>query len=141
VGTVGSDEFVTPSRRIRRIGCERGSVTVVAAAVIGMAVILCMAAADLARVLVVAQAAKTAADAAALGAAQELALPSAGTDPTAVASDYAARNGATLIDCACDVGSFEADVQVIVPVGPLLIFGDGRSVTAQARAVVDVPAA
>jgi len=139
VDRAGSNEIVTASRRVRRIESQRGSVTVVAAAVIAMAVILCMAAADLARVLVVAQRARTAADAAALAAAQELALPSAGTDPGAVASDYAARNGATLTDCACDVGSFEADVHVAVPVGPLLLFGDGRFVTAEARAIVDVP--
>jgi len=120
---------------------ERGSVSVVAAAVTAMAVILCMAAADLARVLVVAQRARTAADSAALAAVQELALPSAGTDPAAVASDYAARNGATLTDCVCDVGSFEADVHVIVPVGPLLLFGDDRWVTVEARAVVDIPTA
>jgi len=116
---------------------ERGSVSVVAAAVTAMAVILCMAAADLARVLVVTQRARTAADAAALAAAQELALPS-GNDPAAVASDYAARNGGTVTDCVCDVGSFQADVHVLVPVGPLLLFGDDRSVTAEARAVVDV---
>jgi Flp pilus assembly protein TadG len=99
-----------------------------------------MAAADLARVLVVAQRARTAADSAALAAAQELALPS-DADPADAARDYAARNGASLTSCTCDAGSFEADVSVLVPVGPLLLFGDGRWVAAEARAVVDGPVA
>ena len=82
--------------------------------------------------------ARTAADAAALAAADELALPT-GTDPAMLAAEYAARNGATLTACICDVGTFEADVAVTVRVDGLLLFQGARDTVARARAVVDLP--
>jgi uncharacterized membrane protein len=113
-------------------------VTLVVAAVAALAVVLAAATADLARVLVAAARAQTSADAAALAAARELALPG-NLEPEAVAAEYAARNGATLVSCRCDRGTFEAVVAVRLAVGPLLLFDDDRSVGASARAVVVLP--
>src|SRR4051794_25948459 len=96
---------------------------------------LTMGCADLARALVAVGRADTAADAAALAAAQELAAPT-GLAPSSVAADYADRNGATLVECSCDPGGTEATVAVEVPVGPVLLVPGSRSVTARARAVV-----
>lgn len=93
---------------------------------------------DLVRVLVAAQRARTAADAAALAAAQELAIPS-DLVPADVAAEYATRNGAELVSCACDPGSSEAVVEVRLVVRGLTLIPGDRSVTAAARAVVDLP--
>jgi secretion/DNA translocation related TadE-like protein len=120
-------------------GNERGSVSVLVAAIISVVVVLALGMADVARVLVSAANAQTAADAAALAAVQELAMPS-GLVPAEVASEYAARNGASLVSCECPVDSFEAVVTVRVPVGALLLFEDDHLVEAVARAVVDLPA-
>jgi len=119
---------------------ERGAVTLVVAAAAALAVVLAAATADLSRVLVAAARAQTAADAAALAATRELALPG-DPEPAAVAAEYAARNGASLVSCRCDRGTFEAVVAVRLPVGPLLLFDDDRSVGASARAVVVLPEA
>jgi Flp pilus assembly protein TadG len=95
--------------------------------------------ADVARVLVARTHARTAADAAALAVAQELALPS-GTDPIDVAADYAARNDAILTACGCVAGTLDATVTVSIVVGGFLLVTGPRTVTARARAVVDMPA-
>jgi secretion/DNA translocation related TadE-like protein len=118
---------------------ERGSVTLVAAAVMVAMAIIAMACADVARTLAAASAAQTAADAAALAAAQELALPGDSTTPRDVAAEYAVRDGAELLSCQCDPGTHAATVAVRVTVGPLLLFGAGRTVDAGARAEVDLP--
>jgi secretion/DNA translocation related TadE-like protein len=118
---------------------DRGSVSIVVAALIAALLVLALGAADLARVLTVAARAQTAADAAALAAAQELALP-AEADPADVAREYAARNAADLVECTCSPETLEAVVTVRAAVGPLLLFGDDRAVEARARAVVDLPA-
>lgn len=125
---------MTPGRR----DSQRGSVSIVVAAILAALVVLALGAADLARVLSVAASAQTAADAAALAAAQELAFPSE-LDPGEVAEEYAARNGAAMTSCRCDRDTFEAVVTVRSSVGPLLLFADDRAVVASARAVVDVP--
>ncbi len=117
---------------------EDGSASIVVAAIVAMVVVLALGAADVARVLAAAGRAQTAADAAALAAAQELAIPSA-RDPQDVAAEYAGRNGAVLVGCVCAFGTFEANVEVRVDVGDLLLFDDGRSVVAEARAVVATP--
>jgi secretion/DNA translocation related TadE-like protein len=119
---------------------ERGSVSIVAAVTIAVLASLTMGCADLARALVAVGRADTAADAAALAAAQELALPT-GTTPASVAADYAQRNGATLVECSCEPGASEAIVAVQVEVGPMLIVPGDRTVTARARAVVGSPQA
>ena len=121
---------------------ERGSVSIVVVALMAMALVLAMGAADLARVLTGAARAQTAADAAALAAAQELASASnAGVDPTDIAAVYAERNGAVLTSCSCDAGGSEAVVAVTVQVGALMLAPDDRVVTARARAVVELAAA
>ena len=76
-----------------RVRDERGSVTVVAAAVTALVAVLTMGAADVGKALVARERAQAAADAAALAAAQELVMPT-GRAPTELAAEYAARNGA-----------------------------------------------
>ena len=115
---------------------ERGSASIVVAALLAAAVVMALGAADVGRVLVQQARAQTAADAAALAAAQELAMPS-GRRPEDLARDYAAANGAVLTACTCPIGGAEAVVEVDVGVGDLLLAGSGRTVTARARAVVD----
>jgi secretion/DNA translocation related TadE-like protein len=115
---------------------EAGSVSVVAAALVGLILVLGLGAADLAKALVAVSRAQSAADAAALAAAQELALPT-GRDPADAAAEYAARNDAELIECRCEAGTLEATVGVRVPVGFLSTLGGERDVEAQARAIVD----
>jgi secretion/DNA translocation related TadE-like protein len=118
---------------------QRGSVSVTLAAGILVVLVVTMGIADVGRVLVARSRARTAADAAALAAADELGLPT-GRDPAELAAEYAMRNGATLTACACNVGTFQADVAVTVPVGDLLLFPGARDAVARARAVVDLPA-
>ena len=117
---------------------QRGSVSVLLAAGIVVFLVLVLGIADVGRVLIARSKARTAADAAALAAADELALPS-GADPAELAAEYADRNGADLTACTCAVGSFEADVMVQVAIGDLLLFPGARVVVARARAVVDLP--
>ncbi len=117
---------------------ERGSVTIVAAGLLVLALALSLGVADLARVLVASAQAQGAADSAALAAAQEVALSGA-RDPADVATEYAARNGASLVTCACHEDGFQATVEVRMPVGQLLLFADDRTVTSTARAEVTLP--
>lgn len=117
---------------------ERGSVSIIVAGLVAIVVMMAMAAADVVRVLVAASRGQTSADAAALAAAQTLAFPD-DVLPEDRAREYAERNGAALESCVCEPGSFEARVAVRMDVGDLLLFGDGRSVIAKARAVVDIP--
>jgi secretion/DNA translocation related TadE-like protein len=117
---------------------ERGSVTIVFAAMLPVVLVLAMGTADLGRTLVARSHARAAADAAALAAAQELALPS-GADPAALAAEYARRGGGELTACTCTAGTYEAVVDVQVRVGDLLLIPGSPVATARARAVVDVP--
>lgn len=117
---------------------ERGSVSIVVAAIVLLALVLSVGVADVARVLVARSHARTAADAAALAAAQELALPS-GADPADVAAVYAERNDAILIGCICAAGTLDATVTVSIVVDGFLLVTGTRTVTARARAVVDMP--
>ncbi|HSL10687.1 MAG TPA: pilus assembly protein TadG-related protein [Actinomycetota bacterium] len=117
---------------------ERGSVSVVVVAGAAVVLVLTMGVADVARALTAAARARAAADAAALAAAQELAFPT-GAVPTVVADGYAVANGGALERCTCEPGTFEAVVEVSVPVGALFLSTDDRRVTALARAVVDLP--
>jgi secretion/DNA translocation related TadE-like protein len=118
---------------------ERGSVSVVVAAVVGMALVVTMGAADVGRALLARSRAEAAADLAALAAAQELAFPS-GADPSSIAADYADRNGARLVSCSCAAGTTEAIVHVALPVRGFLLPLVDRDVIGIARAVVDLPA-
>jgi secretion/DNA translocation related TadE-like protein len=116
---------------------ERGSASLVAVAIVAMATVLALGAADLAEVLIAESRAQTAADAAALAAAQELAIPS-GRDPAEVAAEYVARNDGDLLECSCARGAFEATVRVRLDAGTLFLLGEARAVEAEARAVVDM---
>lgn len=118
---------------------ERGSVSVLVAGLAAVLVVLSMGAADVARVFAAASRGQTAADAAALAAAQELALPEGSQTPSELAATYASSNGATLIDCTCDVATFAAMVEVSVPIGHLFLAPDDLHVVASARALVDLP--
>ncbi len=114
---------------------ERGSVTVFTVVVMSFAGILALVAVDLMRALESKATAQTAADAAALAAAQEMARPS-NASPEELARDYADTNGAVVVECRCPLGGTEAVVTVRVPVS-LLFLGGGQSVGATAKAVVE----
>ena len=120
--------------------CERGSVSIVLAAGIVVALVLTMGVADLGRVLVARARARTGADAAALAVAQELAFPT-GRGPVELADDYAARNGGELVSCTCAAGTFDVTVEVRIAVGGLTLFPSSLAVSQRARAVVDLPSA
>ena len=117
---------------------ERGSVSVLAAAVMLMVVVMALATADVARALSAASRAQSAADAAALAAAQDIVEPSAGETPAQVAARYAGDNGAELVVCDCQAGGTQAVVTVRVGIDGLLVLRSGRAVTATARAVIDL---
>lgn len=117
---------------------QRGSVSVLLSAGVLVALVLALGVADLGRVLVARSRARTAADAAALAAVQEMALPT-GEEPATFAAAFAAANGASLVACVCESGTFEAVVEVTVPVGDLRLVPGSPSATARARAVVDLP--
>lgn len=122
----------------RRGSDERGSVTVLGIAVLVVLAVIAMGLADLGRVLLATGRAQTAADAAALAAAQSLAFPSE-LEPGPAARGLAERNGADLVSCVCEAGTFEARVEVRVPVGGLFLAPDDLAVAARARAVVELP--
>jgi secretion/DNA translocation related TadE-like protein len=116
---------------------QRGSASIVVVAAMAMAGIVAAFSADLSGVMVSRVRAQTAADAAALGAAQELLVPS-GSSPEQIAHDLAHRNGGRLVACDCAPGSTEAVVTVEVQVElPLLV--QTRTVRASARAVLAAP--
>jgi secretion/DNA translocation related TadE-like protein len=117
---------------------ECGSTTVVLAAVLPIVLVLAMGTADLGRTLVARSRARSAADAAALAAVQEMALPS-GREPAEIAREYAIRGGGEMTACSCDPDGYEAVVDVQVPVGDLLLLPGSPVATARARAVVDLP--
>jgi secretion/DNA translocation related TadE-like protein len=112
-------------------------VTPVVAAAAATALVFTMGVADLGAVLAARSRARSAADAAALAAAQELALP-ARAHPAELARAYAEANGAELVACACEPGALEARVEVRVPVGALLLLPDDLRAVARARAVIDL---
>ena len=111
--------------------------TVVTAALLLVTVVLALGCVDILRVLSAKDRAQTAADAAALAAAQELIMPSE-RSPAQVAAAYATDNGATLVACRCDAGSTDAVVTVERAVS-LPFLGEHRTVRATARAVIEQP--
>jgi secretion/DNA translocation related TadE-like protein len=122
-----------------RPGDERGSVTVIAAGVIVVVLVCTMGVADVGRVLAERSRAQTAADAAALAAAQDLAVSDG--DPAADAASFATMNGADLVSCTCDAGTSEALVQVRRTFGGLLLLPGSHQIEMSARAVVETPSA
>ena len=121
---------------MRRRPGEHGSISVVMAAVLGLAAMCALATAELGRAADLRARAQTAADAAALAAAQSFLSPD-GLEPTSLAREYAERNGARLIRCRCPPGGREAVVTVAMD--PLPRLGAAGEVRASARAVVDAP--
>jgi secretion/DNA translocation related TadE-like protein len=115
---------------------ERGSVTILTVGALVVTLICTMGVADVGRVLIERSRAELAADAAALAAAQDLAL--ADGEPAADAAAFASRNGAVLISCSCAVGSLDAVVEVDRSFDGLLLVPGTLHVRAAARAVVDV---
>ena len=126
------------SRLLRRgssVCGTRGSVTVLSAASLMVACVLCLVSVDLLQVLRAKAHAQMAADAAALAAARELAIPSSRT-PYDAALQYAELNGAVLESCVCAPGSGEAVVAVEMTV-QLAFLSPTRPIVARARAVVE----
>jgi secretion/DNA translocation related TadE-like protein len=119
-----------------RLAGEAGSVSMVAAGMMVVLMVLVVAAADVAKTLAAVGRAQTAADAAALAAAQEQIAPT-GPGPQAIAGQYAGMNGGTLVLCTCPPEGTEAVVTVRVEVGRMLFLAGTDHVTASARAVVD----
>jgi secretion/DNA translocation related TadE-like protein len=116
---------------------ERGSASLVVLAALAFAAVFSLFAADASRASAARGRAQTAADAAALAAAQELVIPS-GRDITDVAREYAARHGARVVECRCRLGS--DDVVVTVELEVMVPFlGQTREVRASARARVTAP--
>jgi secretion/DNA translocation related TadE-like protein len=130
-----------PATRMRsEVGVPRGeagSVTVVAAGLTFLACMLCLVTVDVGRAVGARGLAQTAADAAALAAAQAIAIPS-GEEPSEAATRLAEANGATLRTCDCARGSSEATV-VVALTEPFVLLGPDRTVTASARAVIGPP--
>jgi secretion/DNA translocation related TadE-like protein len=122
----------------RGVMSQRGSVSIVVAGVAVVALVASLGLADVGKALVARARARAAADAAALAAAQELALPS-GQAQSELAGDYATRNGASLVSCACAAGTLAATVEVEVAVGAMFLASDGLTVRSQARAVIEAP--
>lgn len=118
---------------------QRGSVSLLVAVVTGGLLVLSMGAADVARVFLAASRAQTAADAAALAAAQVQAVDGKGPTPAELAAEYADRNGAELQTCECEPGTFTSTVEVHVAVTDLYLVPGSRTVAATARAQVDLP--
>jgi secretion/DNA translocation related TadE-like protein len=108
--------------------------TLIAAGIMVLSCVLCLITVDLGRAVLARGRAQTAADAAALAAAQEIAIPR-GAEPIDVARRFADLNGATLVSCRCDQGASEAVVSVALRVS-FVFLGPDRTVTALARAVV-----
>lgn len=113
---------------------ERGSATVVALAVVSILVLVSAGLAAVGRVVAVHVQATAAADGAALAAAPLTFLPGS---PQAEAADYASRNGARLVACACPTDSSFRRRVVAVEVRKevdLPVFGP---VTVRARAAAE----
>jgi secretion/DNA translocation related TadE-like protein len=104
---------------------ERGTVSVVMLAVLVIGLVLAMGAARLGGALVGRARAESAADAAALAAADRLALGDGSAAAHAAADATAASNDARLVSCDCSGTSAEVVVEVDVPAWGAL-FGPAR---------------
>ncbi len=118
---------------------ERGSISILMAVAAGLAVLVSLLVMDLWRAALARQQAQTAADAAALAAAGAMASPFGGS-PVEAARDLAERNRAELTACACDPADSEAVVTVRVRFRLFVVPGGSGTVTARARAVVEIVA-
>ena len=121
-------------------GDERAGATLVAAVLIPVMLLVGVVLHDVAAIYGARGAAQTAADAAAKAAGLELTpLFGVGSDPGAAASEYAARNGAELVECSYGGGGRYVWVTVRVSREvELLVMGGGRAVvSATARCYLD----
>jgi secretion/DNA translocation related TadE-like protein len=118
-------------------GTQRGSASLLVMVALSFATILAAFASDLSRASAARARAQAAADAASLAAAQELVVPTEST-PAELAADYAARNGARLVECDCPSGGQDVTVSVELDV-TLPFLGQSRTVRVSARAVVAAP--
>ena len=109
--------------------CERGNVSIVALAGVGLAVVLCLGVVRVGGAAALHARADTAADAAALAAADSLALGHAPGAAVDAARATASDNGARLVSCACAGDAAEVVVEIA---------GDVGRARGHARAVVDL---
>ena len=108
---------------------ERGNVSVIAVAGVGLALVLCLGIAKVGGAVMLGARADTAADAAALAGADALALGRSPGRAADAARAAAADNGARLVSCACAGSTAEVVVEIVA--------GIGRA-HGQARAEVDL---
>jgi secretion/DNA translocation related TadE-like protein len=104
-------------------GSQRGSVTVFAMAAVALAVVLMTGVGRVGAAATQRARADNAADAAALAAADALALGRGPHQAAADAAQTASANGARLVTCACDGDAAE----VVVIVGPKRTVGRARA--------------
>ena len=116
---------------------DRGSVSVVMLAVLVFGLVLTVAAGRLGVALVGRARADTAADAAALAAADQLAMGRGASAAAAAARDTAASNGATLASCRC-AGS-TAEVVVELDLGVLGAARGHAKAAVDLRCALDLP--
>jgi secretion/DNA translocation related TadE-like protein len=107
------------------VRAERGSVSILALAAAGLAIVLCLGIARVGSAAVLQARADSAADAAALAAADALALGRGTGAAQTAARNAASDNGARLVSCACSGSATEVVVRI------------GRA-HGHARAVVDL---
>jgi nucleotide-binding universal stress UspA family protein len=123
------------------MGDERAGTTVVAAALMVVMLLVGVVLHDITAIYGARGKAQTAADAAAKAAGLEL-TPyfGVGSDPQGAAREYAARNGAELLECSC--GAKERFIWVTVRVSrgvDLLVMGGRKAVvSATARCYLDL---
>ncbi|MCA1840385.1 MAG: Rv3654c family TadE-like protein [Actinomycetota bacterium] len=116
---------------------QRGSAAVLVLAGALVTMVLLLGLGDLGVFLISRNRAQTAADAAALAAAQEL-LPGSAAEPASQAARFALKNGAKLLSCRCAPGDRQAVVEVSVPVRFSIVKGLGvTEVRAKALAEVE----
>ena len=118
-----------------KTGNERGSAAILMCAVIALAIVLMAAVVSVGGAIVLAGRAEAAADAAALAAADTVALGPSRL-ACAAASLVAEANGARLVDCHVEPRA----VEVVVSLAGHGVTSLGRTVRARSRAEVDVSA-
>ena len=104
---------------------EHGNVSIIAVAGVALACMLCLGVARVGGAVVLKSRADTAADAAALAAADALALGHSGDDARSAAGAAAADNGARLVSCSCADDVAEVTVELAGAVGHA--FGHARA--------------
>jgi secretion/DNA translocation related TadE-like protein len=118
---------------------QRGSVSILMLTTTLLFSLSALAVADLGSMLFARARAQQAADAAALAAVvQQAPVLEQGDDPGGAARETAERNGAELLECACEVGTPDATVEVAVtPKLGFLSGWFGRRARARAKAHLD----